>query len=248
MAILACSFFGATVRQELNDTEGDLQTRPAPSFEPGDPARVPGQKLAWGSAAAAAALVIAGLLFWRSYYAPAGSPPSLLPEGKPTPGATAAPPPIAAAASGGQVVFTALEQGIWVKFYDGNGTQLMQKQMARGESYTVPGAITGVKIWTARPNALAITVGGKPVPKLSEVQKTVKDIPVTAAALLARPAASSAVRPSHAQDPLSARVVRSPDRHDGTAPQPLRQDPVPPADPPLGSAPVNPASPAPLPT
>jgi cytoskeleton protein RodZ len=95
------------------------------------------------------------------------------------------------------VVFTALEDGIWVKFYDGAGSQLMQKQMAKGESYTVPGDANEPQVWTGRPDALAITVGGRPVAKLAERETIVRDVPVTAEALLGRntaaaPAASDA--------------------------------------------------------
>jgi hypothetical protein len=95
------------------------------------------------------------------------------------------------------VLFTATADGIWVKFYDANGTQLMQKQMVQGESYTVPAEANGPKIWTGRPEALAITIGGHAVPKLADVQKTMKDVPVSAAALLSRvtPVATPVIGP-----------------------------------------------------
>jgi hypothetical protein len=95
-----------------------------------------------------------------------------------------------AAVSAGPVVFTALEDGIWVKFYDAEGTRLMEKQMALNESFTVPADVDGPQIWTARPEALAITVGGKQVPKLAEELQTVRDVPVSAEALLARSSAA----------------------------------------------------------
>ncbi len=101
----------------------------------------------------------------------------------------------AAAAANGPVVFTAIEDGVWVKFYDAAGKQLLQKTMARGESYTVPADAQGPKLWTGRPEALAITVGGRPVAKLSETQRTMKDVPVTPAALLARSAPATASSP-----------------------------------------------------
>jgi hypothetical protein len=98
------------------------------------------------------------------------------------------------------VVFTALEAGIWVKFYDADGLQLMQKQMALGEHYAVPADAKGPQLWTGRPDALSITVGGRQVPKLAEQQTTMRDVPVSAEALLARapvPAsASAAPRPA----------------------------------------------------
>ena len=93
-------------------------------------------------------------------------------------------------------MFTALEDGVWVKFYDRGGTQLLQKHMAKGERYTVPADADGPQIWTGRPDALAIEIGGKPVPKLAETQGIMKDIPVTAAALLARGAAAGPASPT----------------------------------------------------
>lgn len=172
------------VRDELSEQYVEPPRR-APVFEPGDPARVPPSRLAWLAALGAVALLVAGLFFWRSYYLPGGELPSILPQETAEPEA-AAPDATPAPQATGPVVFTALADGVWVKFYDGNGTQLMQKQMAQGETWTVPDGVPGVRLWTARPDQLAITIGGKPVPPLSDVQKTMKDVPVDAASLLAR--------------------------------------------------------------
>jgi cytoskeleton protein RodZ len=181
------------VRSELAEQYVEPPRR-VPSFEPGDPARVPPSRLAWLAGLAALALLIAGLFFWRSYFLPGGELPSILPQEAETPASVPsaqAPQPPAS----GPVVFTALADGVWVKFYDGTGTQLMQKQMASGESWTVPGDVPGVRIWTARPDQLAITIGGQPVPPLSDFQRTMKDVPVDAASLLARGAAPAAAAP-----------------------------------------------------
>lgn len=196
----------AAVRQELAEIEPEAPRRAAPTFEPGDPARVPSAGFAWALGLGALAVLIAGFVFWRSYYVPAGELPSLLADETPAASAAPAAPASAAPAASGPVVFTALEPGIWVKFYDGAGQQLLQKQLAQGETYTVPADQSQVLIWTARPDALAITVGGQPVPKLADVQRTVKDVPVTAAALLARTApADPATGPAAA--PTSATVA-----------------------------------------
>ena len=84
------------------------------------------------------------------------------------------------------VVFTALEDGSWIGFYDASGKMLMGRQMMKGESYTVPADAEGPVVETGRPYAFDITIGGKPVPKLSEEAIVVSDVPVSAAALLAR--------------------------------------------------------------
>ena len=97
------------------------------------------------------------------------------------------------------MVFTALDGPLWVKFYDASGAQLMQAEMARGDTYTVPADANGPMLWTGRPEALAITVGGRSIPKLADVQTTVRDVPVTAEALLARGPRPSAATPAPTQ-------------------------------------------------
>ena len=174
------------VRAELDEQNEDGY-RPA-SFEPGDPARVPSRALGW-FAAFAVLLLAGGFFFFRTIFSPAGELPSLVEQQKAQtrPAAPAAKPAAAPApAAGGPVVFTAAVPNVWVKFYDAGGKTLLQKQMALGESFTVPADAQAPMLWTGRPDALAITIGGKPVPKLADEQKIVKDVPVTAQALLGR--------------------------------------------------------------
>lgn len=164
-------------------------------LEPGDPSRVPTRSTAWVAGLGAFAVVIAGFFAWRTFHVPEMSLPSLVREDAEV---VAAPPAAPASQPGGPVVFTALEDGVWVKFYDAGGAQLMQKQMAKGETYTVPAGANGPQLWTGRPEALAITVGGKAVPPLADRQMTVKDIPVSADALLARAAIAAGPAPTPA--------------------------------------------------
>ena len=166
-------------------------------FEPGDPTRVPSARLGMLSLMALV-LLLAGLFFAaRQMFAPAAELPSLVEQQQASERAqqaaagTTTARPSAAAAPAGPVVFTALEQGIWVKFYDADGMQLMQKLMDKGESYTVPADATGPQLWTGRPDALAIAIAGRPVPKLAEDDMIMRDVPVNAAALLARSAPAS---------------------------------------------------------
>jgi cytoskeletal protein RodZ len=188
----------AEVRRELGMSEA-VEHRTTANFEPGDPARVPTARFAWVAGLGAILVIGAGLFFWRSYYAPAVTLPSILPEPTETavPAPTATPVAVASTpAPNGPVVFTALAEGIWVKFYDQTGKQLLQKQMALGETYTLPADVQGPQLWTGRPEELAITIGGQPVPKLSETQKTMKDVAVSAEALRARKAAPAVVPPA----------------------------------------------------
>jgi len=91
--------------------------------------------------------------------------------------------------------------------------------MGEGERYALPGDVDGPLLWTARPDALAITVGGKAVARLSDKPETVKDVPVSAAALLERN------NPSGSQPATQSRTITR------SAPPP------PPAAAPLPSAP-----------
>lgn len=181
------------VRLDLADGIHDGPVRPD-RFEPGDPARIPSRRLAWFSALAVVLLVVGAFTFYRTYFSPGLGPPPLT---SPTPvetvaAASAAPRPAApTAAPTGPVVFTSLADGTWVKFYDGAGKRLFEGQMARGQTFTVPADAQAPQVWTGRPNALAITIGGQTVPKLAETETVVRDVPVTAEALLGRQAAPS---------------------------------------------------------
>ena len=231
----------ADLRAELDRQEPAAPPREIHQFEVGDPAKTPSRLLSWLAGVLVLIVIALGLVFWRSSYWPAAELPPLVgpsPEASavaPAPTAPAAPAP----AASGPVVFTALDDGIWVKFYDGAGVQLLQKQLAKGESWTIPAGVQEPRLWTARPDALAITVGGKPVPRIADTQRIVKDVPVSAAALLAR-AASPPPAAQQAQPSASPpRPAAGNGRAERTAPAAIV-----PAETPAAAA----ASPAALPT
>ncbi len=175
------------VRGELSD--GSMRrTTAASGMEPGDPARLPSAGLAWAGVVAALVLAVGVFAFYDSYFGAGTEPGSLL-----TPATGAAPPsaaqPIAAAKAplvGGQVVLTALEEGIWVRLYEEGGERLLERTLKLGETVLVPGGASDPRINTGRPDALAITIGGKSVAKLADNPTTLSGEPVSAAALLAR--------------------------------------------------------------
>lgn len=202
----------AVVEQVRAEMPAQRQEQDHARFEPGDPARVPSNTLSWLAAAAVVLLLLGGFFFMRTLFAPAAQLPSLVEQQEQEQAvALAQQQQRAAGAAGpetaaGPVVFTALEEGVWVKFYDAGGRQLMQKQMARGERYTVPQDADGPQLWTGRPDALEITVAGRPVPRLAEAQQIMRDVPVTAEALLARAdrtASQGAAQGAAAQSPTT---------------------------------------------
>jgi cytoskeletal protein RodZ len=188
------------VRAELDALETGPRHR-APGFEPGDPARVPSRSLGWFMALAGLLLLAGLFVVFRPYFSPAAELPSLLEQQEAQQAAAkaaaqqkSAPPTAAvtAAPASGPVVFTALDEA-WVRFYTPEGT-LAEMLMARGDTYAVPADADRPMLRTGRPDALQITVGGRRVPKLAEVQQVMDDVPVSAGALLARgrPAAARA--------------------------------------------------------
>ena len=82
-------------------------------------------------------------------------------------------------------------------FYTSEGT-LAEMLMERGDTYTLPANAAQPMLRTGRPDALQITVGGRRVPKLSEEERVVSDVPVSAQALLAR------ARPQRAATPAAS--------------------------------------------
>lgn len=184
------------LRGQLGDRNDAMEHRPA-KFEPGDPTRIPSRGLAWFSAFAVLLLIVGGLAFFRGSIFPGSGPASILPPEStadaPVVAAGAAPrPSIAAATPSGNIVFTAQEDSLWVKFYDAQGTRVMEKQMAKGETYTAPADVAGLQVWTGQPEALSITIGGKIIGTLSQESEIVRDIPVEAKSLVARVAANKA--------------------------------------------------------
>lgn len=193
------------VRAELAD--GTMRRSEAGTvMEPGDPAKLPSLGLAWAGAFAALLLAVGAIAFFNAYFGAGTQPGSLLPSDTAQPAAaTAAAPPDASApasapATGGEVVLTATADGVWLRLSEASGERLIERTLQEGETLAIPAAATDPRINTGRPDALAITIGGKSVARLSDRAVTMADAPVSAAALLAR----AAPAPAPASTPLTA--------------------------------------------
>lgn len=175
------------VRLELAD--GSMRrTMPSSDMEPGDPARLPSSGLAWAAAGAVVILAIGIFAFYNSYFG-AGTVPGSLLSPEPAASASAAAPAPAAAptvAASGPVVFTALEDGIWVRLYEEGGERLTERVLKVGETLEVPVSARDPRINTGRPDALSVTIGGQAAAKLSDRPVTISGVAVSAAALAAR--------------------------------------------------------------
>lgn len=173
------------LRAELAQSGHNNFAAPTQNFEPADPSRVPPKALAW-TAAAIAALLLIGYLVWRASLTGAAAPgaPETVAETETAPAAATA-APVTAADPNSEVVLTATEE-VWLKIYDADGKRLFENTMKANEQYRVPKDANGPMILTGRPDALTVTVAGKPVPTLGTAKRTISDVGISAAALLAR--------------------------------------------------------------
>lgn len=189
------------VREELADGSSRASAMVG-GMEPGDPAKLPSAGLAWAGGIAALILAIGSIAFLSTYFGAGTGPAPLVVESEAdadnaeaamAQAEGSAPASAAPAPTGAQVVFTALEDGIWVRFYEDGGERLFEAQMASGDRFELPSDAVEPRINTGRPDAFAITIGGREVPKLADEPVTMGDTPVSAAALLARADAPAAV-------------------------------------------------------
>lgn len=186
---------GAAVRSEFPTLQETMAAERGGDFEPGDPGKVPSAGLTWLSVLAVVLLGVGSYMFYNAFYGTGASPGSLVDqasaalagEDEGAEGAVAE-----QAAASGPVIFTATEDGTWVRFYDGSGNVLLEKIMASGESWTVPADAESPQIRTGRPYAFDITIGGRKVPVLDETPRVISDVEISAEALLARAADESA--------------------------------------------------------
>ncbi|MBX3594970.1 RodZ domain-containing protein [Sphingomonas sp.] len=180
--------------RELRGETADMfaQREVYESYDPEDPIREPSSGLVWAGAAIAVLLLAAVGLWYGTDLFRGGH--AAAPE--PTPVASATPEPAPSAtptpSSGGQVTLTAT-QPVWLRIYDADGKRLFEKEMAAGERYDVPRDARGPMINLGRPEAIQVTINGSNVAPLGKAGVAVKDIPVSAEALMARGADAAPV-------------------------------------------------------
>ncbi len=238
------------VRLELAD--GSMRrTMPSSDMEPGDPARLPSSGLAWAAAGAVVILAIGIFAFYNSYFG-AGTVPGSLLSPEPAASASAAAPAPAAAptvAASGPVVFTALEDGIWVRLYEEGGERLTERVLKVGETLEVPVSARDPRINTGRPDALSVTIGGQAAAKLSDRPVTISGVAVSAAALAARgtvtPVAEATAGAAAGGATSAARTVPLSARRRVTAPNAAPAGDTPAPAPASDAAPAPEAAPAP---
>jgi cytoskeletal protein RodZ len=171
---------------------------PTSYYEPADPARVPPRWLAL-VALVIALLLVGGYIYWRS----GAVDDSGVDEGQiametqpQSPAPLVQPKAAAPAPSSGPVVLTATSD-VWLRVYEPGGRKLFENMLKTGEHFEVPPTATRPQILTGRPNALNVTIAGRPIPPLGSPEKTIADVSLLPADLLARAAPAAAAPPTH---------------------------------------------------
>ena len=182
---------GAQLREEMDDQGHSAYEPEISGYSPANPSNIPPKYLAFTAAGIAAVLLI-GFLVWRTLFLEPGDfmdngSETEFTENTPVDGALdGVIEPVGPAPSvTGTVILTATET-VWLKIYDEDGERLFEKEMATGEKYSVPTDAKGPQILTGRPDALTVTIDGEVVPPLGAANRTIKDVGISAAALLAR--------------------------------------------------------------
>jgi hypothetical protein len=76
---------------------------------------------------------------------------------------------------------------VWLRVYDGKGgPALFQNSLKPGERFEIPATASRPMIRTGRPNALRVTVGNREIPPLGAAERTIADVSLLPADLVAR--------------------------------------------------------------
>jgi len=205
------------VRNQNNHQPPVRRTEYVP-YEPDEPRRAPSGFVALvGVVIALLVLVAAGLWFGTTWFRGDDAAPAATSNEAATQDAAPAAPAAPAAVQGGQVVLTATDD-IWMRIYDASGT-VYENTLKPGDTYNVPQDKPGLMINIGRPDKLKVTINGSAVAPLGDGHVAIKDVPISAAALLARgtaaitPAASAT--PSQTATHAARPTARSGHRRDG---------------------------------
>ncbi len=167
--------------------QADAVQRP-PEYQPyelQDLKRQPPKGLAMGvTIAAILVLIAAGLYFGTTLFRGDGETTVAAPAAEIMP-EPVAPDPVPTPVAGGQVTLTATDL-VWLRVYDADGKSLYEAEMQPGDRFDVPADANRPMINVGRPDKLQVSVNGSNVPPLGDGARAIKDVEISAQALLAR--------------------------------------------------------------
>ncbi|MFA5964778.1 MAG: helix-turn-helix domain-containing protein [Sphingomonas sp.] len=205
----------ATIGREVRGiNEQSVRRTEYEAYEINDPTRVPSRGVAvFGAIVALLLLIGAGLWFGTGLFrGQENSPPPLVVPSD-------VPPPVAAMPTvpvTGQVTLTANDD-VWMRVYEADGTPkgktLFENTLRPGDHFDVPTTAQNPMINVGRPDKLQVTVNGTVVPALGTGKVAIKDVPLSAAALLARATPAPGATPTPTPSATSDRPAALPTPH-----------------------------------
>lgn len=167
--------------------QADAVQRP-PEYQPyelQDLKRQPPKGLAMGvTIVAVLVLIAAGLYFGTTLFRGDGETTVAAPAAEIMP-EPVAPEPVPTPVADGQVTLTATDV-VWLRIYDADGKSLYEAEMKPGDRFDVPADANRPMINVGRPDKLQVSVNGSNVPPLGDGARAIKDVEISAQALLAR--------------------------------------------------------------
>lgn len=167
--------------------QADAVQRP-PEYQPyelQDLKRQPPKGLAMGvTIAAILVLIAAGLYFGTTLFRGDGETAVAAPASEIMP-EPVAPDPVPTPVASGQVTLTATDL-VWLRIYDADGKSIYEAEMKPGDRFDVPPDANRPMINVGRPDKLQVSVNGSNVPPLGDGARAIKDVEISAEALLAR--------------------------------------------------------------
>lgn len=189
---LSDATIGSRLREEMEEQGLGAYQPETSAYSPANATSIPPRALAF-TAAGIGVLVLVGYLIWRTLLlepsaittteADPQTDDTVAAEANTNTGTTTQTAGVPSAT--GTVVLTAT-QPAWIKIYDEEGERLYENEMSPGDSFTIPSDANNPQILTGRPDALEVTIDGQIVPPLGSGERTIADVGVSAAALLAR--------------------------------------------------------------
>jgi cytoskeleton protein RodZ len=208
----------AIAREVRGINETSVRRTEYEAYEINDPARVPSHGVAmFGVVVALLLLIGAGVWYGTNWFrGQDNAPPLVVPSDAPPPLAEAtAPVPVT-----GQVVLTANDD-VWLRVYEADGTPngktLFENTLKPGDHFDVPAGATNPMINIGRPDKLQVSVNGSAVPALGTGKVAIKDMPISAAALLARATPAPDATPT----PVASSTAARPTPRHTTTPKPV---------------------------
>lgn len=170
------------LREELALTQEEQTHRAVTSYEPAASSSIAPKTLAW-TAAIIGAIALSAFVIWRAAQFDINSDPTPEQSVAQAPNDPAPQPEAPAPIATGKVIMTATDE-VWFEIYDADRNTINENVFQAGDTYEIPADAKGPMIVTGKPDALKFTVGDTEIKPLGDGNRTIKDVGISANALI----------------------------------------------------------------